>query len=127
MTLFNRENAERRAELAAKGVTSRQLADGSIVYTSAVKADAAPKFKPGQKVTTSGYPGVIVRQYSEGMYEVRLARGLVTVPAEDIKADDDAKADADIGAMDLKEFAALCHKHAQEVRRGSGRPPRTAS
>lgn len=39
----------------------------------------------GQKVTTSGFPGVIVRQYSPGMYEVRLASGLVCVDISDIK------------------------------------------
>lgn len=38
----------------------------------------------GQKVTTSGYAGTIVRQYSAGMFEVRLASGLVCVSAADI-------------------------------------------
>lgn len=42
-------------------------------------------FTIGQKVTTSGYPGVIVREYSKGMYEVRLERGMVCVDACDIR------------------------------------------
>lgn len=45
----------------------------------------AAKFTVGQKVTTSGFPGIIVRQYSESMYEVRLGSGLVCVDASDIK------------------------------------------
>ena len=43
-------------------------------------------FTVGQKVTTSGFPGTIIRQYSHGMYEIRLARGCVCVDASDIKA-----------------------------------------
>lgn len=42
-------------------------------------------FKPGQKVTTSGFPGRIVRMYSPGMVEVRLASGVCCVPVEDVK------------------------------------------
>jgi hypothetical protein len=42
-------------------------------------------FTVGQKVTSSGFPGVVVRQYSENMYEVRLPGGLVCVSSEDIK------------------------------------------
>lgn len=42
-------------------------------------------FKIGDKVTTSGYPGTVVRHYSGAMYEVRLARGVVCVDACDIE------------------------------------------
>jgi hypothetical protein len=41
-------------------------------------------FKAGQKVTTSGFPGIVVRMYSEGMVEVRLGSGLVCVPVGDV-------------------------------------------
>ncbi len=41
-------------------------------------------FKPGQPVTTSGYPGTVVRMYSEGMVEVRLASGVCCVPVRDV-------------------------------------------
>ena len=41
-------------------------------------------YKPGDKVTTSGFPGVVVRMYSEGMVEVRLASGLVCVAVCDV-------------------------------------------
>lgn len=44
------------------------------------------KFAIGQKVTTSGFEGHIVRKYSEGMYEVRLRSGVVCVAECDIKA-----------------------------------------
>ncbi len=40
-------------------------------------------FKAGDKVITSGYLGVVVRFYSKGMVEVRLASGLVVVPVGD--------------------------------------------
>lgn len=40
-----------------------------------------PPFVPGQTVTCNGYPGTVVRLYSEGMVEVRLQSGLVCVPA----------------------------------------------
>ena len=43
-------------------------------------------FTIGQRVTTSGYPGVIVRQYSGSLYEVRLASGVKCVDACDIRA-----------------------------------------
>jgi preprotein translocase subunit YajC len=44
-------------------------------------------FKPGQQVTANGgYPGRVVRMYSKGMVEVRLASGLVCVPVEDVVA-----------------------------------------
>lgn len=42
-------------------------------------------FKCGDRVTTSGFAGRIIRQYSEGMYEVRLESGLCCVPTEDIR------------------------------------------
>jgi len=44
------------------------------------------KFTAGQKVISSGFNGVIVRQYSENMYEVRLPGGIVCVCASDIVA-----------------------------------------
>lgn len=41
-------------------------------------------FKPGQKVLfNGGFPGVVVRYYSEGMIEVRGDRGMVCIPEED--------------------------------------------
>jgi hypothetical protein len=42
------------------------------------------KFKVGQKVTTSGFAGTIVREYCDGMWEVRLNRGTVCVSQSDI-------------------------------------------
>lgn len=44
------------------------------------------KFKVGQNVTTSGFAGTIVREYCEGMWEVRLNRGIVCVSESDIIA-----------------------------------------
>ena len=41
-------------------------------------------FSVGQRVTTSGFPGAIVRHYCDGMWEVRLARGVVCVSGADI-------------------------------------------
>lgn len=41
-------------------------------------------FTNGQKVTTSGYPGTVVRMYSADMVEVQLAAGLVCVPVADV-------------------------------------------
>jgi hypothetical protein len=41
-------------------------------------------FKDGQKVSTSGFLGTVVRMYSEGMVEVRLESGLVCVPVGDV-------------------------------------------
>ena len=46
-------------------------------------------FTTGQQVTTSGYPGTIIRQYSGAMLEVRLASGMCCVDACDIRAIDD--------------------------------------
>lgn len=43
-------------------------------------------FFPGQHVTTSGFPGRVIRMYSAGMVEVRLASGVCCVPAEDVEA-----------------------------------------
>ena len=44
------------------------------------------KFQAGQQVTTSGFPGSVVRYYTEGMIEVRLQSGLVCVPERDVVA-----------------------------------------
>ena len=38
-------------------------------------------FNPGDPVIANGYPGTVVRMYSEGMVEVRLPGGLVCIPA----------------------------------------------
>ena len=46
-------------------------------------------FTTGQKVTTSGHPGAIIRQYSGAMLEVRLASGMCCVDACDIRAIED--------------------------------------
>ena len=46
----------------------------------------ANECKPGMRVTTSGFPGVIVRHYDGNMFEVRLDRGLVCVDCSDIRA-----------------------------------------
>jgi hypothetical protein len=43
------------------------------------------KFKPGDKVSYSGYPGTIMRHYSGNTYEVRLASGDVAVDASELK------------------------------------------
>lgn len=42
-------------------------------------------FKPGQRVAYSGFPGVILRHYSEGMWEVRIKSGDVCVSGADIR------------------------------------------
>jgi hypothetical protein len=42
-------------------------------------------FTPGTRVTYSGFPGSIVRHYSEGMFEVRLSRGTICVTASDLR------------------------------------------
>lgn len=47
----------------------------------------ADEFTVGQRVTMAGYPGVIVRKYSEGMYEVRLKSGVGVYPKGDLKPD----------------------------------------
>lgn len=43
-----------------------------------------PTFTPGQKVTTSGFAGTVIRMYSEGMVEIKLPRGGVCVAVEDV-------------------------------------------
>ena len=44
------------------------------------------QIKPGFKVYANGdYPGVVVREYSEGMVEVRLPGGLTCIPKEDAR------------------------------------------
>jgi hypothetical protein len=42
-------------------------------------------FKPNQPVMTSGFAGSVVRMYSEGMVEVRLASGICCVPVGDVR------------------------------------------
>lgn len=42
-------------------------------------------WKQGTKVTANGYDGAIVRQYSEGMWEVRLPGGVACIPDCDIQ------------------------------------------
>ncbi len=42
-------------------------------------------FVPGQPVTTSGFPGTVVRMYSEGMVEVRVPGGMCCVPVRDVR------------------------------------------
>jgi len=41
-------------------------------------------FKRGEKVTYSGFPGTVVRHYSEGMWEVRLSSGIACVTGADL-------------------------------------------
>ena len=41
-------------------------------------------FEAGESVMCNGYPGTIIRQYSENMYEVRLNSGDLCVDACDI-------------------------------------------
>lgn len=68
------------------------------------------KFIVGQKVTTSGFPGVIVRQYSEGLYEVRLGSGMVCVDQGDIKAES-------ISGVTPEEFAdAYRDAHPDQIK-----------
>jgi len=43
-----------------------------------------PNFQTGQLVICNGYPGAIIREYCEGMYEVRLDRGDVCVDVSEI-------------------------------------------
>lgn len=57
-----------------------------ITHTNRKQAMNTATFQTGQKVTTSGFKGVVVRMYSAGMVEVRLASGLVCVPASDVVA-----------------------------------------
>jgi hypothetical protein len=48
------------------------------------------KLTPGQKITSSGFPGSVVRLYSDGevegarMYEIRLPGGIACVCGSDI-------------------------------------------
>ena len=42
------------------------------------------KLNRGDKVKCNGYPGVVVREYSDNMYEVRLNSGLVCVDVSDV-------------------------------------------
>lgn len=49
-----------------------------------MSGNSRPTFKDGDKVTKSGYAGVVLREYLPGMYEVRLASGVVVVPAEEL-------------------------------------------
>lgn len=42
-------------------------------------------FAEGMRVTRSGYPGVVTGEYMPGVYEVRLDRGAVVVPKEDLQ------------------------------------------
>ena len=60
--------------------------DFGVMPTPAYEAKRATlhAFAPGDHVTTSGFAGVIVREYSCRMYEVRLASGLVCVDMSDI-------------------------------------------
>ena len=54
--------------------------------TSAVPAYNSPDhFQVGEAVTLSGFAGNISRHYCEGMWEVRLDRGVVCVSGTDIK------------------------------------------
>lgn len=46
--------------------------------------DSRPTYKAGDQVTKSGYAGVVLSEYLPGMYEVRLASGVVVVPAEEL-------------------------------------------
>lgn len=49
-----------------------------------MSGNSRPTYDAGDKVTKSGYPGVVLREYLPGMYEVRLASGVVVVPAEEL-------------------------------------------
>jgi hypothetical protein len=42
-------------------------------------------FKAGQHITYSGFSGVVVRHYSEGMWEVRLPGGVACVSGAHIQ------------------------------------------
>lgn len=42
------------------------------------------KFNVGDKVLRSGYHGVVIAEYLPEMYEVRLARGVVVVPGDEL-------------------------------------------
>lgn len=74
-----------RDEGDTKGLCWRE-GRASAFREVAAMLDAESELQPGQHVTTSGYPGCIVRRYSPGMYEVRLASGLVCVDRGDIQA-----------------------------------------
>jgi len=43
-------------------------------------------FKAGQRITYAGFAGVVVRHYSDGMWEVRLPGGVTCVSGAHILA-----------------------------------------
>ena len=61
---------ELRAEARSRGILSSRK--------------QAETFQPGDKVTKSGYPGTVLNEYMDGMYEVKLENGTVVVPAEEL-------------------------------------------
>ena len=48
-------------------------------------AGTSSKLTPGTQVIRSGYDGTVVREYLPDMYEVRLASGVVVVPADELQ------------------------------------------
>lgn len=76
---------------------SRATPDSRLHWEQALAADRAAleehdhqyplgsprRLVPGDRVTTSGYPGTVIRRYSAGMVEVRLASGVCCVPDGD--------------------------------------------
>lgn len=65
---------ELRAEVEARGLTPLKTS----------RKTAAETFQPGDKVMKSGYPGIVQNEYMDGMYEVKMERGTVVVPAEEL-------------------------------------------
>ncbi|WP_206146819.1 hypothetical protein [Burkholderia sp. Tr-20390] len=68
---------KKRQEAGPISHHERKLPPGDLLYTLGQRFT----FEPGQRVIANGYPGAVARMYTEGMVEVRLAAGLVCIPA----------------------------------------------
>lgn len=85
---FNGGPADGQMEqLSASSMEEAKAEAESIASSNGITASrktAAETFQPGDKVMKSGYPGTVQNEYMEGMYEVRMERGTVVVPAEEL-------------------------------------------
>jgi len=70
------------------------------------------QYQEKDRVICNGYPGMIVRHYSENMYEVKLARGMVCVDQSAIKPDPDTAR-----AINFSKLPSVCAAYHPDDKR----------
>ena len=77
-------SAKRMTSIISRKQLLKDMADSDYLVIAKAGVTLPAAFERGDQVMCNGFAGVVMRQYSAGMFEVRLASGLVCVPTCDI-------------------------------------------